>query len=46
MVPISKPQRSRGDEAIAELLLVLVAVLPAFCLLYILFAHPSPEMTQ
>ncbi len=25
---------------------VLVAVLPAFFLLYILFAHPSPEMTQ
>jgi cytochrome bd ubiquinol oxidase subunit II len=25
---------------------VLVAVLPAFYLLYVLFAHPSPEMTQ
>jgi cytochrome d ubiquinol oxidase subunit II len=25
---------------------VLVAVLPAFFLLYVLFAHPSPEMTQ
>jgi cytochrome d ubiquinol oxidase subunit II len=25
---------------------VLIAVLPAFYLLYILFAHPSPEMTQ
>jgi cytochrome d ubiquinol oxidase subunit II len=25
---------------------VLIAVLPAFYLLYVLFAHPSPEMTQ
>ena len=25
---------------------VLIAVLPAFLLLYILFAHPTPEMTQ
>lgn len=25
---------------------VLIAVLPAFFLLYVLFAHPSPEMTQ
>ena len=25
---------------------VLIAVLPAFYLLYVLFAHPSPEITQ
>ena len=25
---------------------VLIAVLPAFYLLYVLFAHPSPEVTE